>query len=141
MICVPTSLAQEVGAARAQAGEERLREIIAAAPSGGSAPQPDGGPSRVATPDRGIGLELLPGTGRGDVKQVQLLIALLGREMRQPVPIQRSSSRLGKSPASRTRGHSRPLALCAVDSTRRVAAGCGVARRRRSSTKPGKARP
>jgi hypothetical protein len=30
MVCVPTSLSQEVGAATAQAGEARVREVIGA---------------------------------------------------------------------------------------------------------------
>jgi hypothetical protein len=41
-----------------------------------------------AAPDRFIGLELLPGTGGSYVEQVQLLVALLGREVGQPVLVQ-----------------------------------------------------
>jgi hypothetical protein len=46
-------------------------------------------PRRVATPDRGIGLELPSSTGRGDIEQVQLLIALFGCETGQPVTVHR----------------------------------------------------
>ena len=37
------------------------------------------GPRREAAQHRGIGLELLASPGRRDIEQVQLLIALLGR--------------------------------------------------------------
>src|SRR3954454_2859822 len=46
-------------------------------------------PPREAAPDRVVGLELLPGTGRGHVEQVQLLVPLLRRELRHPVPARR----------------------------------------------------
>jgi hypothetical protein len=42
---------------------------------------------RETASDRVIRLELLPGTGHGHIEQVQLLIALLGREVGYPVPV------------------------------------------------------
>ena len=41
----------------------------------------------TTAPDCGIEFELLPGTGHGDIEQVQLLIALLGREVGQPISV------------------------------------------------------
>src|SRR5688500_4403060 len=62
---------------------------------------------REAAPDRIIELELLPGTGRGDIEQVQLLVALLGREIGQPVPVR--SIQLLKAREVVGQPHPRPL--------------------------------
>ena len=91
-----------------------------------------------------LGSSWLPGTGRDDVEQVQLLVPLLRRKTRAPFPSRSaacSSPRPGKSVLRFTRGHSSPFALCAVTSTRSAMPGCATARRRRSATRAGKARP